>query len=104
MTQTKFDYLVEAIHYSPTGELEKIRLYERRGPSYSDRIIINRDELIQYLIAGKKVAAGNRVSFLASTFTQTGVIQISGPKEAPVLVMGGEIASKIHYQEFRYIK
>ena len=94
MTQTKFDYLVEAVHYSPTGELEKIRLYERRGPSFSDRIIINRDELIHYLVAGKKVAAGNRISFLASTFNQTGEIQISGSKEAPVLVMGGDITSK----------
>jgi hypothetical protein len=94
MAQIKFDYLVEAMHYSPTGELEKIRLYERRGPSFSDRIIINRDELIHYLVAGKKVAAGNRVSLMASTFNQTGEIQISGSKEDPVLVMGGEIASK----------
>ena len=93
MAQTKFDYLVEAIHYSPSGELEKVRLYERRGPSFSDRVIITRDQLISYLLAGKKVAAGNRVSSLASTFNQTGVIQLSGPKEAPVLVMGGEIAS-----------
>jgi hypothetical protein len=94
MAQIKFDYLVEAVHYSPAGVLEKIRLYERRGPSFSDRIIINRDELIHYLVAGKKVAAGNRISFLASTFNQTGEIQISGSKEAPVLVIGGEIASK----------
>lgn len=94
MAQTKFDYLVEAVHYSQAGELEKIRLYERRGPSFSDRIIINRDELIQYLVAGKKVAAGNRISFMASTFNQTGEIRISGTKEAPVLVMGGDIASK----------
>ncbi len=94
MAQIKFDYLVEAIHYSPSGELEKVRLYERRGPSFSDRVIINRDQLISYLLAGKKVAAGNRVSSLASTFNQTGVIQISGSKEDPVLVMGGEIALK----------
>lgn len=93
MAQIKFDYLVEALHYSPTGELEKIRLYERRGPSFSDRIIIDRDQLIHYLVDGKKVAAGNRLSFLASTFHLTGEIQLSGPKEAPVLVMGGEIAS-----------
>jgi len=93
MAQTKFDYLVEAVHYSPDGELEKIRLYERRGPSFSDRIIINRDQLIQYLVAGKKVAAGNRISFMASTFNHTGEIRISGTKEAPVLVMGGDITS-----------
>jgi hypothetical protein len=94
MAQNKFDYLVEAVHYSPAGELEQIRLYERRGPSFSDRIIINRDQLIHHLMAGKKVVVGNRIPFLASTFNQVGEIELSGSKEAPVLVMGGVIASK----------
>ena len=94
MAQNKFDYLVEAVHYSPTGELEKIRLYERRGPSFSDRIIINRNQLIRVLIAGKKVVVGNRIPYLASTFNQTGEIQLSGSKDAPVLVTGGVISSQ----------
>jgi hypothetical protein len=44
-------------------------------------------------VDGKKVAVGNRISFMASTFNQTGEIQISGSKEAPVLVMSGDITS-----------
>ncbi len=60
MAQIKFDYLIEAIHYTPDGVLEKVRLYEKRGPSFSDHILISRDQLIHILKSGKKVVTGSR--------------------------------------------
>lgn len=94
MTQNKFDYLVEAIHLDAAGKLENVRLYERRGPSFSDRIIISREQLVRQLKAGKKVVAGSRQAYLASTFSLTGDIMLSGSKDSPVLVLGEEPANE----------
>jgi hypothetical protein len=90
MPQIKFDYLIEAIHYSPDGVLEKVRLYEKRGPSFSDRVMMNRDQLIHILRTGKKVVTGSRQAYLGSTFTLTGEIQLSGSKDVPTIVLGEE--------------
>lgn len=94
MTQIKFDYLIEAVHYSSAGDLEKIRVYERRGPSFSDRIIIDRNTLISALSAGKKVVSGSRVPYLASTFDITGELHLAGSKENPSVVLGDEISNQ----------
>jgi len=90
MTQIKFDYLIEAVHYSAAGDLEKIRVYEKRGPSFSDRIIVDRETLVNVLASGKKVVSGSRLPYLASTFNVTGELQLAGPKESPILVMSEE--------------
>lgn len=94
MTQSKIDFIVEAVHYSPSGDLEKVRLYERRGASYSDRVVYSREELIQVLISGKTVMAGNRQPYLASTFNLTGGIQLAGTQDVPVIVLGDEPSAK----------
>lgn len=94
MTQTNFDYLIEAVHYSATGVLEKIRVYEKRGPSFSDRIIVDRDTLVNLLASGKKVVSGSRLPYLASSFNVTGELQLAGPKESPILVMSEEAADR----------
>lgn len=94
MTQIKFDYLIEAVHYSSTGVLEKIRVYEKRGPSFSDRIIVDRDTLVNVLTSGKKVVSGSRLPYLASTFNVTGELQLAGPKESPVLVMSEGVSDR----------
>ena len=90
MTQLKIDYVVEAVRFSPSGDLEKIRLYERRGASYSDLVVYTREELIRALESGKTVMAGNRKPYLASTFNLTGGIQLAGTRDVPVVVLGDD--------------
>ena len=94
MAQNKFDYMIEAIHYTADGVLEKVRLYEKRGPSFSDRVMISRDQLIHILKSGKKVVSGTRKAYLGSTFDLTGEIQLSGSKDAPTIVLGEEPSSQ----------
>jgi hypothetical protein len=68
MAQRKIDGVVEAAHYQPDGKLAWVRAYVRRGPTFSDRVKLNRDELIAQLQAGKQFYVGQRVKLKASTF------------------------------------
>jgi hypothetical protein len=91
----KYDFMIEAIRMSHSGQLEAARLYQRRGASYSDRIILTRPQLLEQLAAGKRIAAGSRQHRLASTFTVSAEIIRYG-KEKPVLCLAEETASADH--------
>jgi hypothetical protein len=86
MTQPKFDVIIEAVHYSPDGKAEKIRLYERIRATYSDRIIIDRDELIKRLKAHQKIVYGQRIPDMGSTFQVEGVVRLAGDKNSEKIV------------------
>ena len=68
MAKQKFDGVVEAVRYAPDGSVAWVRAYERRGPTYSDVVILSRQELIRRLQAGKKFFSGQRKEFHASDF------------------------------------
>ena len=64
----KLDGVIEAVRYAPDGKIALVRAYERRGATYSDHLLISRDELVKRLKAGKRFVVGSRKEFLASTF------------------------------------
>jgi len=68
MAKEKFDGVVEAVHYAPDGQVAWVRVYERRGPAFSDVVLLSRQELIERLRSGKKFVAGTRKPYLAGTF------------------------------------
>jgi len=45
MAQEKFDGVIEAVRYSPEGAVSQVRMYERRGPTWSDCVLLDRAEL-----------------------------------------------------------
>lgn len=63
----KFDLLIEAVRYE-NGQIVCVRGYERRGATFSDRVLIDRSTLAERMSKGKKVVTGQRREFLASTF------------------------------------
>lgn len=63
----KFDILIEAVRYE-NGQIAWVRAYERRGATFSDRVLIERSDLAERLKQGKKVMTGQRKELLASTF------------------------------------
>ncbi|NPV55374.1 MAG: hypothetical protein HPY76_01690 [Anaerolineae bacterium] len=67
----KVDGIVEAVRYDDGGCIEMVRMYERRGPTYSDHILVNRAELVERLHKHKKIYAGTRQEFMAGTFQVT---------------------------------
>jgi len=70
----KFDGVIEAVHYHD-GQIVSARLFERRGATFSDRIIVPREDLIQRLQKGKTYVTGQRKEYLASTFETGAAVQ-----------------------------
>jgi len=64
----KFDGVIEAVRYNPNGQIALVRAYVLRGVTYSDRVLLDRDTLLERLNKGKKFITGQRKEFLASTF------------------------------------
>jgi hypothetical protein len=86
MAQKKYDGVIEAVHYGPDGQVEWVRAYQRRGPAWSDRVILQRPELIREIQSGKKFMLGQRVQYMAGTFEVTVPVQVSGPTGKEILV------------------
>jgi hypothetical protein len=63
----KSDFVIEAVRYK-NGKIEVVRGYQRRGPTYTDHILLDRKTLLERLKEGKLVVTGQRKEFLASTF------------------------------------
>src|SRR6185503_6987747 len=63
----KFDGVIEAVRYK-NGQIEVVRVFERRGATFSDRVMVPRHELLERLKNGQKFVIGKRREFLASTF------------------------------------
>jgi hypothetical protein len=68
MADKKFDGVIEAVHYARNGQIDFVRAYERRGTSFSDRVLLDRKTLLERLKAHKRFVTGERKLLLASTF------------------------------------
>jgi hypothetical protein len=64
----KFDGVIEAVRYNPDGQIALVRAYVLRGVTYSDRVLLDRETLLERIKKGKKFSTGHRKEFLASTF------------------------------------
>lgn len=64
----KFDGVIEAVRYNTDGEIALVRAYVLRGVTYSDRVLLDRETLVERINKGKKFTTGQRKEYLASTF------------------------------------
>lgn len=65
----KYDAVVEAVHLNGDGTIEWVRVYERMGPVYSDRLIWDRSKLVQRLKKkGASIYTGKRVILMGNSF------------------------------------
>ena len=78
MADKKYDGVIEAVHYTPDGQVDWVRGYLRRGPTWSDRIIMKRQDLIDEIKSGKRMVLGSRVEFMAGTFDVAAPIRVTG--------------------------
>lgn len=63
----KVDGVIEAVRYKG-GRIDLVRLYERRGPTFSDHVLLDRAALLTRLKQGMRFMTGRRRQYLASTF------------------------------------
>jgi len=64
----KVDGVIEAAHFNSDGKLAWVRAYERRGPTWSDAVLLDRATLVERLKKRKRFFIGSRREFLASEF------------------------------------
>jgi len=70
----KFDGIIEAVRYK-NGQIVTVRAYERRGASFSDRVLIERKDLLERIKTGKKFLTGTRKEYWAGTFDEGKPVQ-----------------------------
>ena len=73
----RFDGVIEAVRYKGS-KIEWVRAYERRGATFSDRVLIDRPSLIAQLQKGKRFVTGQRKALLASTFEVGKAVILAG--------------------------
>ncbi len=78
---TKFDGVIEAVRYKG-GKIDVVRAYERRGATFSDRVLLNRKMLIERIRQGKQFVIGQRKEFMASTFEIGKSVNLIGEDDA----------------------
>lgn len=88
MAKPKYDGIVEAARYQPDGQLVWVRAFERRGATFSDWVLIPRQELVRRLQAGKKYYAGKRIEYNASTFEVTRPVRLVKQPGGEYIVAG----------------
>jgi len=88
MAKVKIDGVIEAVHYTPEGQVAWVRAYERRGPTFSDRVLLDRASLISLLKARKCWVIGRRKPQWASTFETTSLVQLIQKDKRELIATG----------------
>ena len=73
-----------------------MRAYERRGPIFSDYVMLTRQELVTQLKAGKRFVVGQRKRYLAGTFDVSHSLQLVQRDGSELLVAGDLTADRDH--------
>lgn len=94
MAPKPVDGIIEAVRYAADGKIELVRLYERRGPTYSDRVLLTRAELVTRMKAGKRFAVGVRQFGMASTFVLGAPVSLGGAAGSEVILSGEAAGSR----------
>ncbi len=81
---TRFDGVIEAVRYKG-GKVDAVRVYERRGATFSDCILLNRKKLMERLQQGQRFVTGERREFMASTFEISKSVKLIGSADAQLI-------------------
>jgi hypothetical protein len=84
----KYDGIVESVRYTPDGRVSCVRVYERRGPAFSDRILLDREAFIQRLRTRKQFFTGKRLPYLGGTFKTGSRVTLVGSAGQEWIVSG----------------
>jgi hypothetical protein len=88
MAKPKYDGVIEVVRYTPEGQIQLVRAYERRGATFSDRVLWTRSDLVEKLKSGQRIVTGSRQPFLASTFTISMPVRLERSRNGEMIVTG----------------
>jgi len=86
------------VNTSGVGFVEQVRLYERRGAVFSDRILLNRDDFVRRIRTRKIFVTGKRKPYLGAVFETRLQIHLTGPAGKEMLVAGNAPSGNDHLE------
>jgi hypothetical protein len=96
MAQQAVEGVVEAVRYDPQGQVLLVRVYERNGTTFSDRVLLGRADLVARLKAKKRFFAGKRVLFMGGTFETTYPVRLAQTKDGEIITTGLTRATSVN--------
>lgn len=76
----KINAVIEAVRFSPAGQIELVRAYARRGPVWSDVLVLHRAELVDLLKKGQKFYSGSRLKYRGNQFDTLALVQLENDR------------------------
>ncbi|MCE9644635.1 MAG: hypothetical protein K8S20_01455 [Chloroflexi bacterium] len=84
----KIDGVIEAVRYK-NGQILMVRAYERRGATFSDRVLLDRKTLLDRVKKGMQFVIGSREELLASTFKTGRTVRLVTQDDRELLATSG---------------
>lgn len=91
----KPDVILEAVRYTPDGQIAFVRAYERRGNVWSDCLLLSRAQLLERLKKGQHVLLGRRKLYLGGNFELGVPVRLAGQ----AIVLDGQPADRDNLAE-----
>ena len=95
----KFDGVIEAVRYNPEGLIALARGYELRGVTYSDRVLFDRETLLERLKNGKKFTTGQRKEFWGSTFDLGKTVQLISKEGKEYIATREDVSKRDEFED-----
>jgi len=93
MPREKVDGVIEAVRYK-NGQIVFVRAYERRGATFSDRVLLDRKALLERLKRGKRFVTGQRKALWASTFETGKAVKAVGQDGREAVTTRSEVLQR----------
>jgi hypothetical protein len=88
MARKNDDGIIVAAHYKADGDIDWVQAFLRRGPIWSDVVIISREALVEQIKSGKNYVTGTRVEYMGTTFETADVVNLITSNDHNILVTG----------------
>lgn len=94
MAKPKYDGVVETARLGDDGQILWVRAHLRRGPTWSDHVLLDRKTLIEQIKSGRRFVVGKRIPRLAGTFEVSQPINLVQKDGQEYLVTGDTAAER----------
>ncbi|MGD8458414.1 MAG: hypothetical protein PVF83_18725 [Anaerolineales bacterium] len=91
-----YDGVVEAVRLTSGGKIQFVRAYERRGPTFSDHLLIDRAALVDRIKSGQRFVTGRRVPNHGSEFEIADEVKLLETAKGETLISGDDAAQNDH--------
>ena len=86
MKKVQIDGLIESVHYSPDGQIAYVRAYQRRGSTFSDVVLIKREDLVRLINSGLQYYTGERLWAMGTEFKTYEKLQVVPSPEGNMIL------------------